>query len=169
MNWEIVEAISALIASIATLLTLIYLAIQIRDSNRLARSASLQSVIESFLTHVVSPTNNERTIDITNRGHNDYSKLSNSEKSTFFNDMSRSMLHMQNVMQLHQNGLLDEVDYRAWMTYAASTITSPGGKECWSVLKLSLTPTLVQEIDEFVAKNPSTPSFLDLDPARVIA
>jgi hypothetical protein len=167
MNWDAIEAISAAVASVATLGTLIYLAIQIRESNKLAKSASLQSILESFQTHVVTPLTNDKSIDILDRGNQSFSSLSRIEATHFQNDMLRSMLHIQNVIQLHQNGLLAHVDYHAWLTYAASLVITKGGAECWNALKVSLTPTLVITIDNFIADNPSTPSHTELNPHRI--
>lgn len=45
MNWEAIGAISEIIGAIAVVVTLVYLAIQIRQSNREARASTLQTAL----------------------------------------------------------------------------------------------------------------------------
>jgi hypothetical protein len=54
MDWEAISSISALVASIATLATLFYLAIQVRESNKVARSSSLLAVLDGFTSNDIN-------------------------------------------------------------------------------------------------------------------
>ena len=51
MNWEAIGAIAEIIGAIAVVVTLAYLAIQIRDGTRIARSATRQAIAETAMTH----------------------------------------------------------------------------------------------------------------------
>ena len=66
MNWEAVGIVSTLIASIATLMTLFYLAIQVRESNNLARSSSLLAVLDGLVNQWgqtrLKPTRHQRSL-----------------------------------------------------------------------------------------------------------
>jgi hypothetical protein len=163
MNWEVIGAISAFIASVATLLTLFYLAMQLRESNKLARSAALKSVIDSFLDNTVRPAiENPLHNDLNFRGHASYEDLSSSEQSIFETMIVREALHLQNAMQQHEHGLIDKVDYNAWLAYFVSNIKSPGGQKAWEVMKVSITPTVVAASEKYMADNPSSPSWVEM-------
>jgi hypothetical protein len=163
MNWDVLEAVSAFIASVATLITLIYLAIQIRESNKLARSASLKSILDDFIEYtVVGHLNNPELGDIFDRGQMDYDALTLREKSTFESMLTRDVLQLQNVMQQHEHGLISDTDYQAWLAYISSQLTSPGGMTCWNYMKKVITPTMVSALDDYIEKHPSAPSFIEL-------
>ena len=163
MNWEVLEAVSAFIASVATLITLIYLAIQIRESNKLSRSASLKSILDDFIEYtVVGHLNNPELGDIFDRGQLDFDALTLREKRTFESMLTRDVLQLQNVMQQHEHGLVSDTDYQAWLAYISSQLTSPGGMKCWNNMKKVVTPTIVSVLDDYIEKNPSAPSFLEL-------
>ena len=51
MNWEAISAVAEIIGAIAVVVTLAYLAVQIRDSTQMARSATRQAIAETAMTH----------------------------------------------------------------------------------------------------------------------
>jgi hypothetical protein len=168
MNWDAIEAISAAVATVATLGTLIYLAIQIRESNKLSKSASLQSVTEGYTDRVLVPLMQDpKLFEVIERGHCDWTALSSAEKSAFLNYLVIEMLHINNVIQLMEKGLISDADYEAWLAHAASNLVTPGGKECWVYLQKNLSPSVIFEINDFIDKHPDTPSQLDLFPFKV--
>jgi hypothetical protein len=168
MNWDAIEAISAAVATVATLGTLIYLAIQIRESNKLSKSASLQSVTEGYTDHVLVPLMQDPELyDVIERGHCDWTALSSAEKSAFLNYLVIEMLHINNVIQLMEKGLIGNADYEAWLARAASNLVTPGGKECWVYLQKNLAPGVVFAMNDFIDKHPNTSSQLDIYPFKV--
>ena len=50
MNWEAISAIGEIIGALAVVITLIYLARQIKDNTRVARSATRQSIAETTMS-----------------------------------------------------------------------------------------------------------------------
>jgi hypothetical protein len=162
MNWDALEAISAFVASIATLMTLIYLAIQIRESNKIARSASLKSVLDDFIEYsVINTLNHPELAEIFDRGHMDYDALTEREKSAFEAMLTRDILQLQNAMQQNEHGLLSDTDYQAWLAYVSGQLISPGGKKGWGYIKRAFTPTVVSALDGYIESNPSAISFAD--------
>lgn len=166
MNWSAIEAISAAIATAATLVTLIYLAIQLREANKLSRSASLQSVLEGYLEHVVAPMSNDKNLDVGLRGAQSFSSLTVEERALFQNDLVRRVLHFQNVMQLHKNGLLDEQDFQVWMKHTAGFLKTKGGSECWQEIRQAVSPSLTETLDHFILEHPDVASHTETLPSR---
>ena len=168
MSWEILGSISALIESIATLLTLIYLAIQVRESNKLARDASLQSVLDGYSDRAVQTAiESPEKIQIFWKGHLNYIDLSFDDKSVFDAMMTREVFHLRNVMQHYQNDLIDDKEYKSWLSFVSAHVKTPGGNKCWEHLKVSYFPDVVEAIDGFMKINPSTPPLTDLYPDRI--
>ena len=162
MNWEIVGSISALIASMATLLTLIYLAIQIRESNKLARSSSLQSVIDGYSNMATSHAlDNSDHIRVYIEGHKDWEKLPIKDKTIFDFMLSQRILHFENILQHHVNGLIDDEHKTAWLSITCSHITTPGGKQWWVYVQNNFAISLVEEMNQFLLNNPSLPSIME--------
>jgi len=51
MNWEAIGAIGEIVGAAAVVVTLAYLAIQVRNSTRIARSATRQAIAETAMAH----------------------------------------------------------------------------------------------------------------------
>ena len=56
-------------------------------------------------------------------------------------------------MDLFQRGLGEKVDYEAWLRYTAEVIQTPGGKQVWAYLETTITPTIREVINEYLAAN----------------
>jgi hypothetical protein len=165
---EIVQLLGNLgefIGAIVVMVTLIYLSIQLRESNNLAQASSLQTVLNRFSdSNIATSITNPESIDIEVRGHRSFDELSVHEQIVFGGFLNRDVFHMQNVMQLHQHGLIADVDYNAWMAYIAGVVKTPGGSACWNIMKVSYTPTIVDEIEKYLREHPSAPSRIELYP-----
>lgn len=51
MNWEAIGAVGEIIGAIAVVVTLAYLAVQVRNSTKIARSATRQAIAETAMAH----------------------------------------------------------------------------------------------------------------------
>lgn len=152
---------------IAVLISLIYVGYQIRQSNRIASATALQSVLDGFIESVMAPmiADGELT-DIINRGFLSWDSLSTVEKTRFTVAQGRDVLHVQNVMQLHQKGLIDSVDFEAWIAFGAASLISPGGKEAWKYNREQITPTVVNLLEKYLEEHPDIRSVVDMNGYR---
>jgi hypothetical protein len=165
MNWEIIESVSVFVAAVATLITLVYLARQVRDSNKLAKAAALQSVLEGFSDRTLALSiEHPEALDIQVSGHQSFDSLSPRDQFIFGGIINRDVFHMQNVMQLYDFDLVSDDHYDSWLAYTVAMLLTPGGRACWSMMKVSMPPTFVQTLDSYMASNPSAPSFIELYP-----
>jgi type II secretory pathway pseudopilin PulG len=162
MNWETVGIVSTLIASIATLLTLFYLAMQVRESNKLARSSSLLAVLDGFTNNDVNQGfQYPELIDISIRGYRNWENLPVREKSKFDGLMTQKLLHMQKIHLYHDNGLIDDGNYSAWLAHTAGMIKTPGGQQWWRHARSIMAPDVIIAVDQYLANNPEARSFMD--------
>ena len=165
MNWEAVGIISTLVASIATLITLFYLAIQVRESNKLARSSSLLAVLDGFTNNDISQSfQYPELLEVSTRGYQSWDNLPRSEKSKFDGLMTQKLLHMQKILLYHNNGLIDDGNYIAWLAHTAGMMKTPGGEQWWQHARNIMAPDITTAVDQYLADNPGAPSFMDTYP-----
>ncbi len=93
-----------------------------------------------------------------------YDELSAPEQARFTWFVVETVLQMQNVMQLHDEGILDEVNYEAWLVYTAAILRTPGGAVAWPQVAAVVSPDIADELKKFLADNPDGPSLLELMP-----
>lgn len=98
------------------------------------------------------------------QGLNSLDKLDQSEKRRFFFLMCEQYFQMQQVMHLHERGLVPQVDYDAWLIYTASLTRTPGGAAMWPEIEAVITPTISGLINERLTQYPDDPSMIQLVP-----
>jgi hypothetical protein len=165
MDWEAISSISALVASIATLATLFYLAIQVRESNKVARSSSLLAVLDGFTSNDINqafqyPELNE----VSSRAHVNWDNLPTKDKSLFDTLLTQRLLHFQKIMLYHKNGLIDEDNYSAWLQHTVGQVITPGGRQWWRHAKNILSADIIETVERYIEAHPDTPTFMETYP-----
>lgn len=165
MNWDAIGAVGEILGAVGVLVTLVYLAAQIRANTQSRHAASLQSVLDGARDRYFLPmaTSGESS-EIFAGGLDSLDGLSDAEKRRFFYMMCEQYFQMQQVMHLHERGLLPRVDFDAWLTYTASLARTPGGAAIWPHVEAVITPTIAKLIKEEVDQHPDRPSFIELVP-----
>ena len=165
MNWDAMAAIGEILGALGVIASLVYLSIQIRKSDKTARAQSLQSILDGHRDRSLVPmyTNPEFT-DLLAKGLTDLDLLSDTQKRQFHSYVTEIVFQMQQVMQLHDQGLVPQVDYDAWMSFTGGIVKSPGGAVIWSYMEPTITPTIRGLINNYLADNPDAPSFIEVIP-----
>lgn len=167
MDMETAVNIAEITGGVAILISLIYVGYQIRQSNRIASAAALQSVLDGYADRVMDPIIADGEMaELMNRGYMSWDSLSAVEKTRFTIMQAREILHVQNVMQLHEKGLLDSIDFEAWKAYGAGSLVTPGGKEAWKYNREQITPTVVKLLETYLEEHPDTKSYVELNDYR---
>jgi hypothetical protein len=170
MTIEELGSIGELVGAIATVATLIYLAIQIRSNSRITRSAALQATLDGGRDHTIAPIlNNPELVGLYRRGMTSLEYLDADEQARFTWFLCESVLQMQNIMHLHEEGILATIEYDAWMAYTASIITTPGAKEVWPQVAAIVSPAIANILLSYLEANPDQPSLLELMPVMKVS
>jgi hypothetical protein len=160
--------IAEIAGGIAILVSLVYVGYQVRQSNRIASASALQSVLDRYADRNIDQFMESAEIkdleELLVRGHHSLDNLSRKEGSFFHAWILREIFHMQNIMQLHRRGLLNDIDYQTWLAFTAAVLKTPGGQACWDNQTVSLTPTIVETIETYMKENPQAPSLIQLYP-----
>lgn len=150
---------------VAILISLLYVGYEVRQSNRIASATALQSILDRFADRTLNQYVEHPDISILLvRGHQSFGNLSTKEAVIFNAWLLREIFHMQNIMQLYSRRLLSSVDYESWLSFTAAHIKTPGGFVSWERQKMSLTPTIVETIENYLADNPEALSLIEMYP-----
>lgn len=165
MTIQELGSIGELVGAIATIATLLYLATQIRQNTKATRVSSLQDTLDGGRDHTIQPLlTNPDLVEICGRGMAALEDLPGPEQARFTWFVVETVLQMQNVIQLHDEGILDDVNYEAWLVYTAAILRTPGGAIAWPQVSSIVSPTIVDELARFLAEHPDQPSLLDVMP-----
>jgi hypothetical protein len=165
MTLEEIYFISQIVAVIAIFGSLIFVGVQLRQNTRATQMASLQSVLDGCRDRFFVPGyTHPDMLNMFARGLTDMNALSEDEKRKFNFLLFDQCFQMQHVMQLHEHGTLAKVDFDAWLYYVASLFKCRGGADMWPHIRTTITPTIRELIEGYLAKNPSHPSYLELNP-----
>jgi hypothetical protein len=83
MNWDAIGAIGEVVGAVAVISTLIYLAVQIRQSNRNLAEATSASIIQSFASINSRISSDEQFAELFIRGRDDIDALNPVELERF--------------------------------------------------------------------------------------
>jgi hypothetical protein len=147
MNWEEISAIAQMIGSIAVVFSVLYLAIQVHHSTRIAK-LSAQDAAAAALRDVTKPfAENAELARIWRLGLEDLSALSPEDQARFFHS-TYQFLKAYETIHFHQiYGLMDAQIWQGWCGLLRHYIASPGIDHYWR-LRHDL---FSQRFQEFIA------------------
>jgi len=156
MNWEAIGAVGEIAGAIAVIATLIYLAIQIKDSARAARSAAVTDATTAILDLYHELGSNPQTSELFLEGMENPESLSKQAQFQFLMLMHFGFLGFQRSFFLTQEGTLD-VGLRDSIGTAVHAVNQmPGTHFYWKQRKSYFQPEFVRWIEDLLAQEPLT-------------
>jgi len=156
MNLDQWAAIAEIIGAIAVVATLAYLAIQIKQSNRAARSSNATTVLINTQSLAQTLMMDRELGDIILRAIAGEEELLPAEKlaayAWFYQLLKTGELAHQSFLQ----GELDQDYWDASMNLYRSYYQTPGFQKYWADRKLAFTPGFREAVEEWMADS-STP------------
>jgi hypothetical protein len=133
MNWDELSAIAQLISSIAVVLSVLYLAIQVHQSTRVAK-LSAQDAAATALRDVTRPfAENSELARIWRIGLEDLDALSGEDQARFFHSTYQFLKAYETIHYHHLYGLMDEQIWVGWCGLLKHYIVSPGIERYWQL------------------------------------
>ena len=144
MNWDAIGATAELLGAVAVLATLVYLSLQIRQSNKLAEAESQRELMnfDVFTPLLTDPQLTREFRACLNR----YDEQDPDVKTRFFVLMTNWHLQMESVFRMHQQGLIAELSYKGYLTWYNSLLNTPGGAVFWEEVSPAHAPDLVEAL-----------------------
>ena len=131
MNWDEVSAISQMIGSIAVVFSVLYLAIQVHRSTRIAKLAA-QDAAATALREVTKPfAENAELARIWRIGLENLQSLTAEEQARFFHSTYQFLKAFETIHFHHVYGLMDEQIWDGWCGLLKHYIVSPGIEHYW--------------------------------------
>ena len=133
MNWDEISAISQAIGSIAVVFSVLYLAIQVHRSTRIAKLAA-QDAAATALREVTKPfAENSELARIWRIGLEDLKSLSAEDQARFFHSTYQFLKAFETIHFHHVYGLMDEQTWAGWCGLLKHYIVSPGIDHYWQL------------------------------------
>ena len=128
MNWEAINAISQLISSIAVVVSVLYLAVQLRSSTRVARVAAMDAAAAA-LRDVTKPfMENAELGRLWRIGLENLDSLSPEDQARFFHAAHQFLKALETIHYHYVYGLLDLQLWSGWRELLHHYVATPGIK-----------------------------------------
>ena len=131
LDWEAIASISDAIATVAVIASLVYLAIQIRQSNRHAKGAAEVSWMQGLNSIWESWSDSELTIDTLRKGFGGFETLTRNEQAIFHMRVGALVNHWLLAKQLHGKALLSSQVAEQMTDVVVAVLSTKGGLEYW--------------------------------------
>ena len=143
MNWETVSAVGAICGALFIGLSVIYLALQLRQSARTTRAEALGSALGVHVTQIAQLTHSAAAAQLFRKFAGGFHSLSLDERGMIMCVMLERLVSFNQVINFHGAGLLDDEEFQAIRSTYVSILRTAGGREWWSVYK-HMTPPWIE-------------------------
>ncbi len=156
MNWEAIGAVGEIVGAIAVIATLIYLAIQVKDSVRASRSAAVTDATTAMQAFYHELGSNPQVSGLFLTGMTDPNSLSDEAQFQFLMLVHSGFLGFQRSFFLTQEGTLDVELRDSIGTAVRATNQLPGMHMYWRQRKSYFQPEFVRWIEDLLAREALT-------------
>ncbi|MFT4562269.1 MAG: hypothetical protein ACI9BW_002013 [Gammaproteobacteria bacterium] len=146
MNWDALGAIGDLIGGIAVIGSLVYVGLQVRQSNAISKSESLRELASEAKELFLWYGDQERA-RIMRRGLNDFNALSNNDQTVASAWFSAFCQTAQTTFAIRSSQRASQIEH-----YLASCLAMDGFAQWWNANKPALNPQFVETIEELAAR-----------------
>jgi hypothetical protein len=131
VSWDEISAISQAIGSIAVVFSVLYLAIQVHQSTRIAKLAA-NDAAAGALREVTAPfAENAELARVWRIGLEDLQSLSAEEQARFFHSTYQFLKAFETIHFHYVYGLMDDQAWQGWLGLLRHYIASPGIDHYW--------------------------------------
>ena len=156
MTIQDLGALGEFLGSIAVLATLVYLALQIRQSSINARAANTSSYTAMWLTFRLAIAQDEKLNSLFWRGLDDPESLSEEEVGRFDSLLSGVVQLIEQGYAFHSDGVAHPGQWEAIHARLLWLAGRPGFQNYWSRWQDVRNPVLQAEVDRIIASGESS-------------
>jgi len=133
MNWDAISAISQFVSSIAVVLSLLYLAMEVRRSTRVAKVAAQDAAASAVRDVTNTFMENADMSRIWGSGLENLKSLSREDQARFFHAAHQFLKALETIHFHHLSGLMDEELWLGWQELLRHYIFAPGIARYWEI------------------------------------
>ena len=165
MNWEATGAIAELLGAVAVFASLVYRALQVRQSAGVSRAAAFQTIFDAVTQHnnyMFGPEN----VDLVIRAFRSYDGLPAPDRMRFDTLMTNLLNYFEASSLASAEKILGEDTMENWAWWFETKIFAyPGPAEWWAVGQLVYPPEIRKWIDRRIERaDPRSDYFGLLEP-----
>ena len=153
MNWDAIGAIGEIVGAIAVIATLMYLARQIKDSARAARSSAVTDATNAIQTLYMELGSNSKSSGLFLEGLTSYDAISESKQFQFLMLMHSFLIAFQRSFFLSQEGTLDNGLRDSISTGIIAVNHLPGFQRYWEQRRAFFQPEFADWVESLMARD----------------
>ncbi len=146
MNWEAIGAIGEILGAAGVIITLAYLAVQMRQSNRLAKRAAVQSLLAGRAEMNRFLASDPVLNDLVLKGAESPDDLDDGEWKRFRMVGSTVIRHYEAIFLDNQEGLLPPGIWRSQESSMKRVLSMPGAQNILSELESDFDEAFVRHV-----------------------
>ncbi len=150
MNIMELGAIGELVGGVAVIGSLLYVGLQVSQSNRLAQLNAVQTYMGAFNRDVLSPFHDQEFAKTARRGFNDFQSLNKEEQITIHALWLKIMFLGQTDFFLRRHGKIEKDFAAAIETANVTMLKSPGAAQWWDAIQPVYSPDYVAHLNRLL-------------------
>ena len=148
MNWEAIGAVSELIGSLTVVLTVVYLAVQIKQSSKTATSLSTNQSRTAVTDVMGAISSNTDAVKTYTAGLNDRGSLELHERVRFDLIIYQQLRVVETIFLEFQKGLMPQEVWESQWNGQRSILSTNGGRAGWEAQKTFVAKSFMEWVDE---------------------
>ncbi len=150
-------ALGELVGGVAVIVTLIYLAVQTRQTRRAAAAHAPEWISDGFQRWLLSLRQDSDFTRIFRSALHDWNALPANDQARVHYVCAEMIIHLDAVLTLHKQGLLGDEHARAWVDNSLGLLITPGGKAWFSDTRFLYSPQVRGELERRLQEPASLP------------
>ncbi len=152
MNWDAIGAIGEILGSFAVLLTLVYLAVQLRQTYAAIKVSSANTIANTTGQVWIEMITNEDFVDLILKGNGGLANLSANERTRFVMYNSVTMRFFENQFSAMEQGALSAAVWEGQKRAIQQALETSGVQEAWAINREFLSEDFVAMVDSLPAR-----------------
>jgi hypothetical protein len=148
VNWEAIGAVAEMIGSLAVLATLVYLAFQIRQASRIAKSTSTNQARAGVSDTLSAISGDTEAVNTYTKGMVDPDSLALHEKVRFDLIIFQTLRVTETAFYEYKEGLISAELWESQWRGERKILTTKGGRESWLRQRDLVSTTFMEWVNE---------------------
>jgi hypothetical protein len=153
MSWEAISAIGQIVGAVAVVISLVYLAVQVRQSTRSARAASFHAVTDSFNQLNTLLAHDESLAQIFQLGLQDIGQLNPVQRIRFDFFVLAATRIFETLFYQSRQGVGEQALWKAEEATMRSLLGNPGVRDWWQSNPFRFTPEFRAYVEMLIEGN----------------
>ena len=154
MTMDQIANVAEIVGTIIVVITVIYLTIQIRQTNQALRSNTAQATHDSLALGYVTLATDGDLNRLFRKGCSDPSELAEDEFGQYIAFWTYTMYATQNWLYQRTTQALDEKLTESWLSSVSATIQTPGFRHFWKLRSYQFSDELQTHVEEVLSQPP---------------